>query len=75
MRKRVTCDDTIMFETSIPYTPASIFTTVAGNETVSLADKIKKYDMTKLIDFLCEEKDLGLDNDDLKIIKKRKING
>ena len=61
-----------MSETS---TPASTSTTVAGNETVSLADDIKKYDTVKLIDFLRGEKDLGLDDDDLEIIKKRKING
>ncbi|POG58031.1 hypothetical protein GLOIN_2v1734289 [Rhizophagus irregularis DAOM 181602=DAOM 197198] len=39
-------------ETSTPYTPASTSTTVAGNETVSLADEIKKYDTVKLIEFL-----------------------
>src|SRR5256885_433509 len=61
-----------MSETSTRYISA---TTVAGNETVSLADKIKKYDTTKLIDFLCGKKDLGLNDDNLKIIKKRKING
>ncbi len=64
-----------MSETSTPYTLASTFTTVAGNEMVSLVDEIKKYDMAKLIDFLCGEKDLGLDNDDLKIIRKEKVNG
>ncbi|GES78733.1 hypothetical protein GLOIN_2v1727104 [Rhizophagus clarus] len=35
-------------ETSTPYTPASA--TVTGNDTVSLADEIKKYDTEKLID-------------------------
>ena len=64
-----------MSKTSTPYTPASTSTTVAGNETVSLADEIKKYDTAKLIDFLCGEKDLGLDDDDLEIIRKQKING
>src|ERR1044071_3660704 len=64
-----------MSETSTPYTPASTSTTVAGNETVSLADEIKKYDTAKLIDFLCGEKDLGLDDDDLEIIRKEKVNG
>ncbi|RGB21974.1 hypothetical protein C1646_776891 [Rhizophagus diaphanus] len=64
-----------MSETSTPYTPASTSTSVAGNETVSLADDIRKYDTTKLIDFLRGEKDLGLDDDDLEIIRKRKING
>ena len=64
-----------MSETSTPYTPASTSTTVAGNETVSLADEIKKYDTAKLIDFLYGEKDLGLDDDDLEIIRKEKVNG
>jgi hypothetical protein len=64
-----------MSETSTPYTPASTSTTVAGNETVSLADEIKKYDTDKLIDFLRGEKDLGLDDDDLEIIRKEKVNG
>ncbi|CAG8461488.1 8202_t:CDS:2 [Funneliformis caledonium] len=53
-----------MSETSTPYTPASTSISVAGNETVTLADDIKKYDTTKLIDFLRGE-----------IIRKRKING
>jgi len=39
-------------ETSTSYTPASTSTTIAGNEMVSLVDKIKKYDMAKLIEFL-----------------------
>ncbi|PKC58454.1 hypothetical protein RhiirA1_59041 [Rhizophagus irregularis] len=64
-----------MSETSTPYTPASTSTSVAGNESVSLADDIKKYDTAKLIDFLRGEKDLGLDDEDLEIIRKRKING
>ena len=64
-----------MSETSIPYTPASTSTTVAGNETVSLADEIKKYDTTKLVDLLRGEKDLGLDDDDLEIVRKEKVNG
>src|SRR5438045_5269944 len=64
-----------MSETSTPYTPASTSTTVAGNETVSLADEIKKYDTTKLVDLLRGEKDLGLDDDDLEIIRKEKVNG
>src|ERR1051325_7135839 len=61
-------------ETSTPYTPASASTTVAGNETVSLADEIKKYDTEKLISFL-QERGLGLDLDDENIIRKEKITG
>jgi hypothetical protein len=63
-----------MSETSTPYTPASTSTSVAGNETVSLADEIKKYDTAKLIEYL-QERGLGLDEDDEKIIRKEKING
>ena len=64
-----------MSETSTPYTPASTSTTVAGNETVSLADEIKKYKTKELIDFLCKEEDLELEEEDLEIIRKQKVNG
>ena len=60
-------------ETSTPYTPASASTTVAGNETVTLADEIKKYDTAKLIEYLQGQEDLGLDDDDLEIIRKEKV--
>ena len=63
-----------MSETSTPYTPASTSTTVAGNEMVSLADEVKKYDTEKLISFL-QERGLGLDLDDENIIRKEKIAG
>ena len=46
-----------MSETSTPYTPASTFTTVTENEMILLANKIKKYDITKLVDLLREKKD------------------
>jgi len=39
-----------------------------------LADKIKKYDTTKLIKFL-REQGLGLDEDDEKIIRNEKVAG
>ena len=48
-----------MSETSTPYTSTSTSTTVARNETVSLADEIKKYDTAKLIEFL-QRQGLGL---------------
>ena len=64
-----------MSETSTPYTPASTSTTVAGNETVLLADEIKKYKTTELIEFLRQEKDLGFDDDDLEIVEKEKVTG
>src|ERR1051325_2568438 len=62
-------------ETSTPYTPASTSTTVAGNETVSLAEEIKKYKTEALIEYLRKEEDLGLDDDDLEIFRKQKITG
>src|SRR3954451_2462254 len=64
-----------MSETSTPYTPASTSTTVAGNETVSLANDIKKYKTKKLTDFLRKEEDLELEEEDLEIISKQRVNG
>src|ERR1043165_5862737 len=64
-----------MSETSTPYTPASTSTSVAGNETVSLADEIKKYKTEALIEYLRKEEDLGLDDNDLEIFRKQKIMG
>ncbi|GES90374.1 hypothetical protein GLOIN_2v1502041 [Rhizophagus clarus] len=64
-----------MSETSTPYTPASTSTTVAGNETVTLAEEIKKYKTEALIEYLRKEEDLGLDEDDLEIFRKQKITG
>jgi hypothetical protein len=53
-------------------TPASTSsTTVTGNETVSLADEIRKYKTEALIEFLQKEEDLGLDDDDLGISEDR----
>ena len=64
-----------MSETSTPYTPASTSTTVAGNESVSLADEIKKYDTAKLIEYLRGEKDLGLSDKALEILETQEVNG
>ncbi|PKK59535.1 hypothetical protein RhiirC2_290916 [Rhizophagus irregularis] len=64
-----------MSETSTPYTPASTSTTVAGNETVSLADEVKKYDIEELINFLRKEKDLKLSETAIKILEKEEIIG
>ncbi|GBB98538.1 hypothetical protein RclHR1_32550003 [Rhizophagus clarus] len=61
-------------ETSTPYTPASTVT-FGNNETVSLADEIKKYKTKELIDFLCKEEDLELEEEDLEIIRKQRVNG
>src|SRR5436190_991755 len=61
-------------ETSTPYTPASASTTVAGNETVSLADEIKKYDTAKLIEYL-RGQGLGLSETAIKILEEEEITG
>src|SRR4051794_9218093 len=61
-----------MSETS---TPASTSTTVAGNETVSLADEIKKYDTAKLIEYLQGQKNLELSETVIKILEKEELNG
>ena len=56
-------------------TPASTSTSVAGNETVTLAEEIKKYKTKALIDFLCKKEDLELEEEDLEIIRKQRVNG
>src|SRR6185369_2211544 len=43
--------------------------------SVTLAEEIKKYKTKELIDFLCKEKNLDLDDDDLSILEKEEING
>ncbi|PKK58537.1 hypothetical protein RhiirC2_763360 [Rhizophagus irregularis] len=62
-------------ETSTPYTPASASTTVAGNETVTLADEIKKYDTAKLIEYLQGQENLGLNEPAIKILENEEVNG
>ncbi|EXX72513.1 hypothetical protein RirG_068650 [Rhizophagus irregularis DAOM 197198w] len=62
-------------ETSTPYTPASTSISVAGNETVSLADEIKKYDTAKLIEYLQGQKNLELSETAIKILEKEELNG
>ena len=64
-----------MSKISIPYTSAFTFTTVTRNETVSLADKIKKYKMEVLIEFLQKEENLDLNDNNFEIIRKQKIMG
>jgi hypothetical protein len=46
--------------------------TATGNETVTLADEVKKYDTESLINFL-RGQELGLDDEDLEIIRKEKV--
>ncbi|GBC44437.2 hypothetical protein GLOIN_2v1725482 [Rhizophagus irregularis DAOM 181602=DAOM 197198] len=62
-----------MSETSTPYTPASTIT-FGNNETVSLADEIKKYDTAKLIEYL-REQNLNLVKDDFDIIENERVGG
>jgi hypothetical protein len=64
-----------MSETSTPYIPASTSTNVARNETVSLADEIKKYKTKELIDFLRKEVDLELSEKVFEILEKQEVNG
>ncbi|GES91993.1 hypothetical protein GLOIN_2v1709121 [Rhizophagus clarus] len=61
-------------ETSTPYTPASTSTSVAGNETVTLVEEIKKYDTEALISFL-QGQNLGLSETAIKILEKEEIDG
>ncbi|RGB24377.1 hypothetical protein C1646_773186 [Rhizophagus diaphanus] len=51
----------------------STFTT--RNESLTLADEIKKYKTDALIEFLKREENLELDDDDLKVICEEKVNG
>jgi hypothetical protein len=48
--------------------------TATGNETVTLAEEVTKYDTEKLISFL-REQDLGIIKDDFDIIENERING
>ena len=50
---------------------ASTSTSVAGNDSLTLADDIKKYDTAEFL----QGQDLGLGDDDEKIIRKEKIMG
>jgi len=61
-------------KTSTPYTPAFTSTTVARNETVSLADEIKKYNTAKPIEYL-RRQGLNLVKDDFDIIENERVNG
>ncbi|GBB83522.1 hypothetical protein RclHR1_10220006 [Rhizophagus clarus] len=63
-----------VFEINTPVS-TSIFVTATGNDSVTLAEEIKKYDTAKLIEFLQGQENLGLDEDDEKIIRNEKVNG
>src|SRR6266540_307668 len=66
--------NTMFSETSIPYTLASATTSTTENETVTLADKVKKYKTDALIEFLQKEENLELEEEDLEIIHKQRVN-
>lgn len=53
-------------------TPASTSATTPGNETLTLADDVKEYNIEELISFL-QEQDLGLDVDDEKLFARRRL--
>src|SRR5436190_12168383 len=58
----------------------SVSTPVSGhatteNESLTLAEEVKKYKTEVLIEFLGKEEDLELDEEDLEIIRKEKVNG
>jgi hypothetical protein len=55
-------------------TPTST-SSYSENDALTLADEIKKYNTVDFIDFLRSHAELELDEEDLGIIHKRKING
>ncbi|CAG8585723.1 12344_t:CDS:2 [Funneliformis caledonium] len=57
---------------NISYTPTSTIT-FSNNETVSLIDEIKKYDIAKLIEYL-QGQNLGFSETAIKILEKEKLN-
>jgi hypothetical protein len=58
-------------------TPASTSTSVTttGNEMLTLADEVKKYDTAKLIEYLQGQKNLELSETAVKILEKEEITG
>jgi hypothetical protein len=58
-------------------TPASSTSVTATEEknAPTLAEVVRKYKTSELINFLRKEEDLELDDDDLEIIRKQKVNG
>src|SRR5215204_4499719 len=63
-----------MSETNTPVS-TSTSATATGNESVTLADEIKKYDTVKLIEFLRGQEYLGLSETVLGILEKEEVNG
>ena len=62
-----------MSETNTP-TSVSTSATTTGDDSLTLADEIKKYDTEKLISFL-QDRDLGLSKKAIKILEKEEIEG
>ena len=62
-----------MSETNTPVS-TSTSATATGNESVTLADEIKKYNTDELISFL-RGQDLGLSEIALKILENEEVNG
>src|SRR2546429_5084236 len=58
-------------------TPASSTSVTATEEknAPTLAEVVRKYKTSELINFLRKEEDLELDDDDLEIIRKQKVTG
>src|SRR6185369_13334625 len=56
-------------------TPASTSTSVIINESVTLAEEIKKYETKELIDFLRKKEDLKLSEKVFGILEKEEVNG
>ena len=56
-------------------TPASTSTSVIINESVTLAEEIKKYKTKELIDFLRKKEDLDLSEKVFEILEKEEVNG
>src|SRR5437588_11146714 len=56
-------------------TPESTSTSVIENESVTLAEEIKKYKTKELIDFLHKEESLDLSEKVFEILEKEGVNG
>ncbi len=57
--------------------PASTSTSITapGNDSLTLADEVKKYKTKELIDFLCKKEDLDLSEKVFEILEKEEISG
>ncbi|CAG8517783.1 6909_t:CDS:2 [Dentiscutata erythropus] len=62
-------------ETNTPASTSTSFTAAEEKNVPTLAEMVRNYKTKELIEFLRKEEDLGLDEDDLEIIRKQKIMG